>query len=231
MIDCSGRAAVIGRRFSPRHRIDHMLCYYDFLEQSDRDVEPTIGIMIEAVENGWWYSAILPDNRMIISFYTYPDLVHKHLNKDLVAWQSLIKHAPLTCQRVVSAGYAVMAPPLASDAGMLIQEDISGSHWVVAGDALGTLDPLASHGMTQALWSGLRAAEAYVKSIHGEHSEIEKFEQTVTQTMQAYQTELIQKYRSVHRFSERPFWQRRRSLVFQRKKEPEKSVPANSFII
>jgi|GEM_PF-5765511 len=54
-------------------------------------------------------------------------------------------------QRIQSAGFSAMAAPAASDAGMLIQSEISGEHWVAAGDAMASLDPLSSHGMTQAL--------------------------------------------------------------------------------
>lgn len=216
VIDCSGRSAIVGRRFGTRHRIDNMICYYSFIQQSDHEIEPTIGIMVEAVHNGWWYSAILPDNRMIVSFYTYPDLVHPHLTRNLQAWQALIGQASLTYQRITSAGYSVLEAPLASDAGMLIQSEISGAHWIVAGDALATLDPLSSHGMTQALWSGCRAAKACVLSLQGDDSGIEQFKHTTTQAMQAYQTELIQKYRSVTRYADQPFWQRRGALDFQR---------------
>ncbi|MEY3628527.1 MAG: hypothetical protein RLY91_293 [Pseudomonadota bacterium] len=217
VIDCSGRSAIIGRRLSRRHRIDNMICYYSFIKQSDTEIEPTVGIMIEAVENGWWYSAILPDRRMIISFYTYPDLVHQHLNRDAQSWRSLIDQAPLTQKRIESAGYCAVEAPLASDAGMLMQSESSGRNWISAGDAFATLDPLSSHGMTQALWSGCRAAEACMNSIHGDHSEVDKFEQTVTQAMQAYQTELITKYQSVKRFARYPFWERRGSLDFRKK--------------
>ena len=212
VIDCSGRSAVIGRRMSTRHRLDHMVCYYSFLNQSDTTIEPTVGIMIEAVKNGWWYSAILPDQRMIVSFYTYPDLVPQHLNRNLQSWQNLLFQAPLTCQRISSAGYAVMDAPLASDAGMLSLTEISGEHWIAAGDALASLDPLSSHGMTQALWSGCRAAQACIKSLQGDQFGVELYRQTIAQAMKAYRTELLQKYRSVHRIAELPFWQRRGSL-------------------
>lgn len=214
LIDCSGRAAIVGRRFSKRHRIDNMICYYSFINQIDIEIEPTVGIMIEAVNNGWWYSAILPDNRMIISFYTYPDLVEHHLTRDLHGWSKLIEQAPLTSQRVQSAGYALMTSPAATDAGMLIQSEISGENWISAGDALASLDPLSSHGMTQALWSGCRAAEACIKYLQGDISGIEDLKKTMTQAMLTYQTELIKKYQSVHRFAGHPFWERRVKLKF-----------------
>lgn len=223
VIDCSGRSAVIGRRFSQRHRVDNMICYYNFIKQSDTEIDPTIGIMVEAVAYGWWYSAVLPDNRMIISLYTYPDLVPQHLNRDLKAWLSVVYQAPLTSRRVESAGYLVQEAPVAVDAGMLIQEDISGRHWVAAGDALVSLDPLSSHGMTQALWSGCRAAEACIKSINGDYSAIDQLRQTMSLAIKAYQTELLQKYRSVQRYAEEPFWKRRGSLIFPMEKAPGKA--------
>ena len=105
-----------------------------------------------------------------------------------------------------------MDAPLASDAGMLSLTEISGEHWIAAGDALASLDPLSSHGMTQALWSGCRAAQACIKSLQGDQFGVELYRQTIAQAMKAYRTELLQKYRSVHRFAELPFWQRRGSL-------------------
>lgn len=214
LFDCSGRSGIASRRFGRRQRIDNMICFYSFLTQIDTDIEPTVGIMTEAVKNGWWYSAILPDNRMIVSFYTYSDLVTHSISKNLQAWRVLIEKAPLTCQRIESAGYSVLTTPSASDAGMVIQSEVSGEHWIAAGDAVGSLDPLSSHGMTQALWSGCRAAQAYIKSMKGDPSGIVQYRQTLTQAMFAYQTELIQKYRCVDRFADHPFWQRRVSLNF-----------------
>lgn len=212
LIDCSGRAAVAGSRLGKRYRIDNMLCFYNFLSQTDTDVEPTVGVMTEAVSNGWWYSAILPENKMVLSFYTYPDLVNEHLGKNIDAWIKLMNDAPLTCERIHSAGFSVTEPPLTSDAGMVIQTEMSGERWIVAGDAMASLDPLSSHGMTQALWSGLRAAQAMMKYKAGDRSLIQELDETMTQALAAYQIELRQKYQQVGRFAEQPFWQRRVGL-------------------
>jgi 2-polyprenyl-6-methoxyphenol hydroxylase-like FAD-dependent oxidoreductase len=77
VLDCSGRASVVGRCFFPRLRVDRQLAAYTFLTQKDGGITPTPGSMIESRADGWWYSALLPDDRMVVTQFFDADLIDR----------------------------------------------------------------------------------------------------------------------------------------------------------
>jgi hypothetical protein len=121
VIDCFGRAAVLARHLSVRHRADHLVAAYTFLTQLDTDVEPTVAVMIEAVAHGWWYSAVTPARQLVLALFSDVDLLSPHLPQDVAQWHVLVQPAPYTWQRVTSAGYALAGDdaPLAEYADTL----------------------------------------------------------------------------------------------------------------
>ena len=72
VIDASGRSAMVARQFGARRRrADKLICAW--LYGSDRRAAPELS-HVEAEENGWWYSAPLPNRRRVLAFHTDADL-------------------------------------------------------------------------------------------------------------------------------------------------------------
>ncbi|MEM7125729.1 MAG: tryptophan 7-halogenase [Chloroflexota bacterium] len=211
VLDCSGRSAVVARHLTERHRDATMVAASAFLPHTDPEVEPTEAVMIEARHEGWWYTTITPSGRLVVCFFSDPDLVPSNLQQDTPVWQALAQSAIYTWQRIETAGFSIVEPPRLSDAGTLFSADFAGTGWAAVGDAAASLDPLSAHGMTTALWSGRKAGLAAHAALDGDNYPMQQYVADFEEGIIHYRQELKQFYRQERRFPGASFWQRRQN--------------------
>jgi flavin-dependent dehydrogenase len=113
-------------------------------EEADRDSYT----LVEAAEDGWWYTAALPSNRLAAMFITDPPVRVPRFEPP--------RH---TRSRIAEARYRPAAAPRVVDAGSARLDRFGGDGWLAIGDAAVSLDPLSSHGIAAALHGGMLAAE------------------------------------------------------------------------
>lgn len=150
LVDATGRASRIARLLGARRVIHHpLVAVVTFLEadEGDRDAHT----LVETAEDGWWYTANLPANRLAAMFITDPP-----------AHASALTPPPHTARRIATHGYRPAAPPRVVDAGSARLDRFAGDGWLAIGDAAVSFDPLSSHGIAAALHGGLLAAEAII---------------------------------------------------------------------
>ena len=184
VIDATGRAAWLARRLgAARVHHDRLIASVAFLEGGHCDATT----LIEATENGWWYSAALPDQRlagMVVSDAARPCTV-----------------APLTRARIEAGGYAMTAPPRRADAGSARLDRVCGDGWLAVGDAAMSCDPLSSHGLLTALATGLAAGE----------TSLDEYQAFVDASWRAYARTRAACYAAEPRWADAPFWRNRRT--------------------
>lgn len=146
VIDATGRASRIARMLGARRIIDDPLVALVAFLQSDA-AERDSYTLVEAVENGWWYTAPLPANRLAAMFISDPPAPS-------------FEPAGHTLARIARHGYRLADPPRVVDARSARLEVFGGDGWLAIGDAAMSLDPLSSHGIAAALHSGMLGAEA-----------------------------------------------------------------------
>lgn len=149
LVDATGRASRMARLLGARRVIHHpLVAVVSFLEaeEGDRDSHT----LVEAAEDGWWYTANLPANRLAAMFITDPPA------------SDAFTPPPHTARRIASHGYRPTAPPRVVDAGSARLDHFAGDGWLAIGDAAVSFDPLSSHGIAAALHGGMLAAEAIV---------------------------------------------------------------------
>jgi flavin-dependent dehydrogenase len=194
LIDATGRAAWLSRRLgATRVHHDRLIATVGFLG-GGRCQSSTL---IEAAEDGWWYSAALPDGRlavMLVSDAARP-------------WNV----APLTRARIDEGGYA-MAKPRRVDAGSARLDRACGDGWLAVGDAATSLDPLSSHGLMTALATGLAAGETIAASIAGSARAFDEYQAFVDTSWRAYARMRRACYAAEGRWADAPFWRRRREV-------------------
>jgi flavin-dependent dehydrogenase len=209
VLDCSGRVAAFGRVQATRHRADRLVAVYGFLRQQDDGVEPTPATLIEAVADGWWYAALLPDRRLSLAYFTDTDLLPRELSRDLAGWRRLASETQFAGRWLESAGYALSEPPRLASAATCWLKLVAGPGWAAAGDAAAAFDPLSSHGLTSALWGGWRAAHACLAALDGHAEALERYSATVDEAVRRFLLQRQMVYARESRFLDRPFWQRR----------------------
>ena len=185
-----------------------------FLEARGRPIEDTTSL-VEAVERGWWYSAALPDGRLVAAFVTDHDLLPPGATNP-ETWRSLLDGAGHTARRLAEGGYRPASPPrvVAASGGRL--EPMAGPGWAAVGDAAMCFDHLASHGLTLALASGRDAAEAVSAHLRDEVGAIERYSGRLRAAFADCATMRLDVYRAERRWPDAPYWRRRHGPTARR---------------
>jgi len=159
---------------------------------------------VEATEDGWWYSAPLPEGRRVLAFHTDSDLSAARsvadpkkllarglASQELSAMLSESHFTPEQCG--FTAAHSAILMPLA------------GSAWFAAGDAACSFDPLSSQGLLNALFTGL-AADSHLS---GADSALHEYSKTLSHVYSVYERHLSHWYGAETRWGDQPFWRRR----------------------
>jgi len=89
------------------------------------------------------------------------------------------------------------------DASSARLDRVVGDRWLAVGDAATALDPLSSHGLGNALFTGMRAAEAIAAG------DFARYEHDVDLMWNAYVSRRRELYAQERRWPSSPFWSRR----------------------
>jgi hypothetical protein len=208
-IDASGRKAVLAGPQTARFRADKLAALYAFLVQdSASDVEPSPATLVEAVPSGWLYATLLPDWRLALNFYTDADLLPSRRTID-GDWAGMLRDSVVVRRWIDEAGFRFSDRHNVASAATTWLAPCAASTWLAAGDAAAAFDPLSSHGMTSALWSGLKGADAAVASIKGDLAGVRDYNDRVARGIQDFLLARKRIYEMEVRFKDRVFWQRR----------------------
>ncbi len=154
LVEARGRSAtglVRGRTWIAFDRLIGVVGWLDQTASDDPD------LLIEAVPQGWWYSANLPESGLVATLMTDADLIHGSGLEGLTSsWQSALTDAPLTRQRLDAATLARGLEVKRADSGYSVPD--RGSNWRAVGDAAAAWDPLAGSGIANAIRSATIAA-------------------------------------------------------------------------
>ncbi|MEM1119415.1 MAG: tryptophan 7-halogenase [Bacteroidota bacterium] len=208
VLDGSGRSATVLRHHTQRCRRDKLVCCYCLLPQTDLSIAPTIATLVEPTPNGWCYSVVLPNQQLLVGYFTDADLLPAKLRQETSSWQTLLATALYTHRRITSAGYAWPKTGRVVDAGTVFANELVKHQLIGIGDAAASFDPLSSHGITTALWSGRRAAAALLESNESQAA-LHQYTQDFKLGITTYWQTRTDTYRQERRFGNGVFWRRR----------------------
>jgi flavin-dependent dehydrogenase len=150
---CSSTAGLSGRE-----RID-ALCLIG------GSSEPTANagdwLLVEAVPNGWWYSAPATDGRMFAAWMTDATVIAG--KRWYEAMLTALGQAPLTSARLED-------PPKARCVGVVSSalRPCAGEGWIAVGDAALSRDPISGEGLACALRSARESAGTVLDALGGD---------------------------------------------------------------
>ena len=206
VVDATGRLAVFARRQRARRIIlDQLVGAFVFFDL-DASLADTY-TMVEAWEDGWWYSALLPDSQMVVACMSDADLVKEHRLRSSDHWMSFLERTHHTKARLTHASPG--AAPTVHAAHSFHLDRTTGDGWLAVGDAATTFDPLSSQGIFKALRSGTLAAYAICDDLNGDSSALEKYETLMKQEFNAYLETWRSYYHQERRWPDSAFWKRR----------------------
>lgn len=164
---------------------------------------------IEASENGWWYSAFLPENRLIAAYMTDADQLPKGDINLANIWQQQLESVPHTRKRVANCVRNSELKIVAANSYR--RASIQDSNCLMIGDAAVAFDPLSAQGIYQALNAGLTAAVAIGRHQQGQPGALDDYEQSVMKGFSDYLRARTDHYDRERRWPGSVFWKRRQS--------------------
>jgi flavin-dependent dehydrogenase len=212
IIDAAGRNSQFASRLGAvRTRHDRLIC--GWVHGVTREPTADDGIVYtEAEEDGWWYSAALPDGRRALAFHTDADL---EAAASVRATAELLRRAarlpglsrviagarfdPTTEVGVTAAHGSRLAPSVGAD-------------WMAVGDAALSFDPLSSQGLFHALHSGLAVAEAIEGMLSGDSDSAREYAANLADIEATYRERLAAYYGLERRWHASAFWARRHEV-------------------
>jgi len=211
LIDASGRRSLLASQRGIKKivfdRLVGVIAVYAPKEGAEATEISDLSTMIESAEVGWWYSAPVPGNKLIVAFMTDSDLLPPNISKEHF-WVHQIRKSVLTQERVRS--YYLQRPLRCVSAASYTLQRVAGSGWIAVGDAAAAFDPLSSSGLVNAMESGIRASQSIIESDDLSEWTTENYEVWVRATVDRFLRNRSNYYEMERRWPDSRFWYRRR---------------------
>lgn len=214
VVDATGRASsfAVGCGVE-RVVLDHMVGVVGYFETKGGDETADRSTLVESVESGWWYSALLPEGRIVAAYMTDADLAARDRARTTLNWHALLAQTTHTRRRIEAHGYRLSGAPRVVAANSSRLRHIAGGSWLAVGDAAAAYDPLSSQGIVTALSTGLDAAAAVHLQLDGESGAMREYGRRMSESFAAYVLKRTAYYRVEKRWPDSPFWSRRQRLA------------------
>lgn len=212
IVDATGRASRLARQMGAQHiRYDRLIGAAFLLKSQRGEGIKESFTLVEAVRSGWWYSARLPDEKLMVVYFTDSDLLdHKILKTS--GWFALLRDTEHTSHRVREGDYSPVAEPHVLAAHGARLNEVGGERWLAVGDAAAAYDPLSSYGISSAMGTGFYAASAIVDSLAGRRDALPVYRRIIEQAYAQYLILHREYYAIEQRWPDELFWRRRHEL-------------------
>ena len=212
LVDATGRQSRIAKRLGAKPIVcDSLVGISSFLDIPDHKSR-TEEILVESVPKGWWYSAWLPNGKLIVALMTDVDIMRQQQLHKEQQWIRLLSQSKHISQ--IIEGGNLIYPLAVKTAHSQILDCAVGEDWMAVGDAAAAFDPLSSMGIGHAMASGSHAAVALIEYLRDNNDGLLKEYQTGLEgNFETYLKMRHMYYNLEKRWSEEPFWQRRTKLT------------------
>lgn len=203
IVDATGRCARLCRKLRlRRHRIDALTaCVVRFASG------PSIDMTVESCADSWWYATALPDGERVLACLSDSDIVRERGWAHGDGWDAGL--AATQFVRTTRCGSSLCTPEVfpANSGQYALPEHLA---FLAVGDAVSTLDPLSSQGISKALRSGMLAAYGIAdRLLHEDGSGVARYRRFVADEFLEFETARRAFYAQETRWPSQPFWQRR----------------------
>jgi 2-polyprenyl-6-methoxyphenol hydroxylase-like FAD-dependent oxidoreductase len=172
-------------------------------------------LLVEAFDEGWWYTMALGDGRRAFACMTDADIAHGLGLNTLQGWRAALAKTQFTS--ALARSIIWLEKPRMVPAGGRYAAMAAGFRFLCAGDSASAFDPISGHGVVKAMRSGIFAAYAAVDClIRKDVAALDRYGAWVAREASAYEAALREHYGSESRWLERPFWRRRRADISSR---------------
>ncbi|WP_299218798.1 tryptophan 7-halogenase [uncultured Aquimarina sp.] len=210
-IDATGKkAAFSSLQKSTKIKKDQMVGVYRFYVSKDQHNDTTgigNGTCVETDQNGWWYSATLPNKTIVVGYMTDADIANQLQLRKKEAFDNLLSRTKHTNNRIKNTTH--ISQPQVTAAHTQYLSTVTGDSWLAVGDAASSYDPISSLGIFKSLTMSQFAAYATLDDLKGDRSGLQKYQQIITQDYKGYLKKRQEYYAQEDRYTTSLFWKRR----------------------
>ena len=217
VIDASGPTARFARSIGIHKKVEDKL-FASVQFASLVSGKASKQIQLEAVADGWWYSTLLPENRMVTMMVTEQEHLkvlreeqHRVFEKQLAATQFLSKRL----EKLSLTDRQYFTRPIFSG----ILPVMEGENWMAIGDAASSYDPVAAQGIYKGLSDGLRSTAKLLAFFDRGSYRENSFSEGVQQRYNQYLKNRAHVYALEGRWLSEPFWKNRFASMERRVRE------------
>lgn len=212
IVDATGRRCQIAKLLGAHRRhADQLVCVYSTATPSaDGDADCDTRTLVEAVPNGWWYTARTPNGRRTIAWLTDGALLRCANWRTLAGFSKLVDDTRELSRLLSKFDYRWDQTPKCVSASSSRLDSWTGNGWLAVGDAAFSMDPLSSQGLFHALASGIVAAETMIHSTSDETKRLREYSKNLEIAWSDFLRNRRTYYRMETRWPHEPFWHRRR---------------------
>ncbi len=208
VVDATGRAASVAQKLGSRPLALDALVAVIAAGRDGRLADQRT--FLEAAPHGWWYAAKLPSGQAIVAYFTDAPRLPRRRQDLQRAWSEELAATKLIGKMFGAAVGDAELRTVAAPTARLAPGD--GPNWLAVGDAAMSFDPLSSAGISFALESAERAADAIAQSLLGEAEGLAAYRAWLDEIFARYLEARTYYYRQVVRWPDSDFWARRQAL-------------------
>lgn len=226
LVDCSGRRSVVAKALGIQyaHSDDRLFAYAQWFSCAGDDDDRYT--RIEAGQHGWWYSNRLPshegnETKRLVVLHSDKDLPAARMAARRTGFDQLLDDSTHIAPLLKSKGYHPCGKIRGAPANSQRLQDFCGDAWMAVGDAAQAYDPLSSQGIDKALRTGSHAGHMIHYALEDNPQDaaelghrnayIRQYDEQQRDLWETYLSQRDLYYHSQTRWSDQPFWQRRRA--------------------
>lgn len=209
LVDATGRKASISRKLGCNLiKYDSLVGVGGFFRMEE-GVEVEKYQLLESSSEGWWYSSILPNHLIGVTFFCDSDLVSRDKKNELDTWKELCESTSHIRERVKKAS-SLINGLWSRDAHSHLTDFSEVSNFLPVGDAAVSFDPISSMGIGFAISSACNAARTIRHHLENEDSTAaQQYQSDLKRHFDDYLEKKKSIYEKENRWKDEVFWERR----------------------
>lgn len=223
VIDAGGRAAPFAKKQTgARLQLDRLTACWATVANTD----PRAMGLIHATENGWWYSAPLPNGRRVLAYQSDSDLIDSTLHRDSEGFLKRVGCEPVLAKLVAPKSAELELHGMVA-AGSSRLPTAAGQSWAAVGDAACAFDPLSSQGMFHAMATAMQLCDLLKSTQRLKNADAanrtavqQSYSGQIDRIWQHYCRHRLYFYGLERRYAAAPFWQRRQGTGNEKGAQP-----------
>lgn len=207
LVDATGRNGNVCRHLGvPSKKYDALMGVGTFLKHDKQ--KPLFEQTLEAAELGWWYTAMLPDDTLVVTFFTDADIIAKHKLNEADAWNAMLQKTK-HIKALLKDTTALTEKPWVRAAQTQITNANKLERFIAIGDAAASFDPISSMGIGFGISSACQAAKHIRHELSQDEATKAIFQQDIENNFKNYLQLRSQFYTQERRWPTSDFWKRR----------------------